>query len=391
MAWEALQAELEMRQHAGLARRRRVRGGAQLPWQVLDNEAVLSFCSNDYLGLAAHPDVRAAMAEGIASEGVGSGASHLINGHSRLHEGLETQLAAFCGRERALLFSTGYMANLGVLSALADRHSAIFLDKLCHASLLDGARLAGANRSRYPHNDWQALARLLQRNCASRKLIVTDGVFSMDGDMAPLTELARLAVEHGAWLMVDDAHGLGVLGSSGRGALEAHGLGQAQVPVLVGTLGKALGGFGAFVAGADTLIEYLTQTCRTYIYTTALPPGVAAGVSAALRIAEAQPWRRHKALQLAERFQRLAQPQGLPLLPSVSPIQALVLGSADRALAVEQHLRRRGIAVIAIRPPTVPAGTARLRITFSAAHEEADVDRLLAALVEVIEPLRADG
>ncbi len=346
------------------------------------DETLLSFCSNDYLGLANHPRVIAAFQQGAARYGVGAGASHLVSGHSRAHHALEEELADFVGAERALLFSTGYMANLGVVSALTDRHDAIFEDRLNHASLIDAARLARAKVTRYPHAEVMRLADILKQ--ASRpKLITTDAVFSMDGDIAPLAELGGLAARHDARLLVDDAHGLGVLGQNGRGTLEHLGLPLAPPVILMGTLGKALGVFGAFVAGEEALIETLIQRARTYIYTTALPPAVAEAVRASLRIVREEGWRRDRLRTLVARFRTGARTLGLALTDSPTPIQPLILGESETALDASHRLREHGILVTAIRPPTVPEGSARLRITFSAAHEERHVDRLLEALSAV--------
>jgi len=381
-----LAANLERLRRDDLYRRRRVLSGPQGPHLSVDGRGLLAFCSNDYLGLANHPQVIAALQRGAARYGVGSGAAHLVCGHSTAHQALEEELADFTGRPRALLFSTGYMANLGVISALAGHGQQVFEDRLNHASLIDGARLSGARLRRYPHGDLPALARLLGRQGAGRAhgpsapLIATDGVFSMDGDVAPLCALAEVAEAEGAWLLVDDAHGLGVLGASGRGSLELAGLGAAQVPILMGTLGKAFGTFGAFVAGGEDLIETLIQRARSYIYTTALPPAVAEATRASLRLVRAEPWRRDHLRALIGRFRRGASALGLPVTDSQTPIQPLVLGDSRRALLWSQALEAAGILVTAIRPPTVPQGTARLRLTLSAAHSETDVDRLLEAL-----------
>ncbi|MFP5431371.1 MAG: 8-amino-7-oxononanoate synthase, partial [Gammaproteobacteria bacterium] len=320
--------------------------------------------------------------QAAASYGVGSGASHLVCGHSAEHEALEQELAAFTGRERALLFSTGYMANTGIVQALVGRGDAVFEDRLNHASLIDGGLSSGAQFQRYRHNDVAHLAELLEKSPADRKLIVTDGVFSMDGDMAPLPELAALARVHDAWLMVDDAHGIGVLGEQGGGVAEHFGLGARDIPVLMGTLGKGVGSFGAFVAGDAVLIEYLINTARPYIYTTALPPAVAAASRASLAIIRQGEALRDKLHQLIRHFREGAIGLGLDLMPSTTPIQPLLLGSNERALAWSAALERRGCLVGAIRPPTVPIGQARLRITLTAAHELADVDRLLQALAD---------
>ncbi len=340
------------------------------------------FCSNDYLGLARHPELAAALQAAATQFGVGSGAAHLITGHSRPHQQLEEELAAYTGRERALLFSTGYMANLGVLGALAGRNEVVLEDRLNHASLIDGARVAGARLVRYAHGDAAAAALALdaEPDCT---LIASDGLFSMDGDVAPLRELAALARRQRAWLLVDDAHGLGVLGAHGRGSLELAGLDSADAPLLIGTLGKAMGCAGAFVAGDSELVELILQRARTYIYTTALPPALAAAASAALRLAQRESWRREKLRTLVARLRAGAAALALPLLPSDSPIQPLMVGEAARAVRLSNALFERGYWVTAIRPPTVPPGSARLRLTLSAAHSEADVDQLLAALERV--------
>jgi 8-amino-7-oxononanoate synthase len=293
---------------------------------------------------------------------------------------LEEALAAWTGRERALLFSTGYMANLGVLQALLARGDVCVQDKLNHACLLDGAKLSGAELKRYPHADVAAAARQLASNPGAAALLATDGVFSMDGDVAPLRELALLCARERATFMVDDAHGLGVFGAHGAGSLDAANLGQHEVPLLMATLGKALGCSGAFIAGPAALIDGLVQFARPYIYTTAMPPALAAAALEAVQLAQSEGWRREKLAALIARFRHGAAGLGLPLTASASAIQPLLLGSAETALAAAQALERQGLLVTAIRPPTVPAGQARLRITLSAAHEEAHVDRLLGAL-----------
>jgi 8-amino-7-oxononanoate synthase len=378
MSPDELAPELGRLQAAGLYRRRRVLGGPQQPRCLVDGRPMLSFCSNDYLGLANHPEVVAALCRGAERWGVGSGTAHLVNGHCAAHEALEEELADFTGRPRALLFSTGYMANLGVISALAGRGDTVFEDRLNHASLLDGALLSRATLRRYPHGDPAALGRMAAEG--PPRLIATDGVFSMDGDLAPIRALARIAREAGAWLLVDDAHGLGVLGREGRGTLNHLGLDARAVPILMGTLGKALGTFGAFVAGSEELIETLVQRARSYIYTTAAPPALAEATRTSLAIARREAWRRERLQTLIQRLRAGAAQLGLPLADSSTPIQPLMAGNAARALAWGQGLESAGILVTPIRPPTVPEGTARLRITLSAAHTESDVDRLLDAL-----------
>jgi len=347
---------------------------------------LVDFSSNDYLGLARHPALAAALGACAATRGVGSAASHLVSGHGTEHARLEEELAAFTARERALLFSTGYMANLAVLACLAGRGERVLLDRLSHASLIDGARLSGAHLKRYAHGDAAAAARAFEGDLARTTLIATDGVFSMDGDLAPLPPLVSLARQHGAWLVVDDAHGLGVVGASGRGVLEHFGLDAESVPVLIGTLGKAFGCFGAFVAGSADLIEYLIQKARPYIYTTALPQPVAAATRAALALAQKESWRRTRVAALTARFRAAALGAGLPLADSLTPIQPVLLGSAAAALAAQRELAERGFWVVAIRPPTVPPRSARLRVTLSAAHSEAQVDRLVEALAQACLP-----
>ena len=353
---------------------------------IVDGRALVDFSSNDYLGLAAHPALAAAMAECAGRCGAGSGASHLISGHGHEHAALEEELAAFTGRPRALLFSTGYMANLGVVTALAGRGESVLLDRLSHASLIDAGLLSGARFRRYPHCDATAARRLLAEATPQTAVLATDGVFSMDGDIAPLAALSEAAAAHAAWLIVDDAHGIGVLGANGRGAVELAGLDTGHVPVLVGTLGKAFGSFGAFVAGSDDLIELLIQRARSYVYTTALPQPVAAATRAALRIAGGETWRRERVLALTARFRTAAREAGVPLADSVTPIQPVPLGSAQAALAAQRELRAAGFWVIAIRSPTVPAGAERLRITLTAGHQEHHVDALVEALSRICAP-----
>ena len=382
---KTLEQELERRRADHLYRERLVLDSPPGAEIRLGDETLLSFCSNDYLGLANDPRIVAAFQAGAERYGVGAGASHLVSGHSRAHHALEEELADFVGAERALLFSTGYMANLGVVGALADRHDVVFEDRLNHASLIDAARLTRAKVMRYPHADVAHLAELLAR--AERPgLITTDAVFSMDGDIAPLAGLRRLAMKYEARLLADDAHGIGVLGQTGRGTLEHLGLPLASPLILMGTLGKAFGVFGAFVAGEAALIETLIQRARTYIYTTALPPAVAEAVRASLRIVRDESWRRERLRALVTQFRAGAETLGLTLATSPTPIQPVILGAAATALAASRHLRARGILVPAIRPPTVPEGSARLRITFSAAHEPAHVERLLQALAELPRP-----
>ncbi len=374
---------LAQKKQQHLYRSTRLAESAQQPLMQIDGQSFLTFCSNDYLGLANHPAVVKAFVDAASHVGVGSGAAHLINGHSIYHQQLEEELATFTGRQRALLFSTGYMANLGVVNALVQRGDKIYADRLNHASLVDAALLARAKLSRYPHNDLVDLQQKLGKQQSGDKLILCDGVFSMDGDVAPVTQMAKLAKQHQAWFMVDDAHGLGVLGKRGAGLLEEQGLSQDDVPVLMGTLGKAVGTAGAFIAGSEDLIEYLKQTARTWIYTTAMPAAIAAATSASLKLIEKETWRREKLQALIQQFRSGAEQLGLQLMPSYTAIQPILLGDNATAVQASKTLQQQGILVTAIRPPTVPEGTARLRVTFSASHTEADVNRLLDALAKL--------
>jgi 8-amino-7-oxononanoate synthase len=375
-----LKSLLEQRQQQALYRLRHIHRTPQSPLLQIAGQTYLAFCSNDYLGLAHDPQVKLALQQATEIYGVGSGASHLISGHTVAHQQLEQDLARYTQRERALLFSTGYMANLGVISALLTRHDAVFLDKFCHASLIDAALLSRAQLHRYIHNDMQNLEYVLSHSSALHKLIVTDGVFSMEGDMADLLTIVQLAKKYDAWVMVDDAHGLGVMGQTGRGSLEFFHLTQKEIPILMGTLGKAFGVFGAFVAGSEMLIETLIQFARSYIYTTALPPALAVATSTSLAIAQVEQARRTYLHELIAYFRQCALQQQIALLPSFTPIQIILLGDAEKAIAVSHALYQQKILVTAIRPPTVPAGKARLRITLSASHQKAQIDRLVDVL-----------
>ena len=378
---QRLGAALSRRGPEGLYRQRLTLESAQGPTVRLQGREYLNFCSNDYLGLASHPKVIEGLRTAAVKYGVGSGASHLVCGHSTPHHQLEEALAEFTGRPRALLFSCGYMANTGVLTTLLQKGDQVFQDRLNHASLLDGGLYSGARFRRFPHNDVPALERKLQKpEAAGLKLVVVDGVFSMDGDTAPLAELAAVCRQREAWLMVDDAHGFGVMGERGAGSTEAAGLDAESVPVLMATLGKALGTAGAFVAGSEVLIEGLIQQARNYIYTTALPPAVAAATLVSLRLLQEESWRRGHLQDLISRFRRGAVQLELPLMASLSPIQPLLAGEARRATAISERLRQQGLLIGAIRPPTVPAGTSRLRVTLSAAHTAEQVDQLLEQL-----------
>ena len=374
-----LHAELAALEASGLRRQRRTLETPQRARVVVDGREYVAFCSNDYLGLAAHPELIEAAREGAARFGVGAGASHLLLGHSAAHHALEQRLGAFVGLPRALLFSTGYMANLGAVTALMGREDAVFADRLNHASLNDAVLLSRAGFKRYPHLDLAALERQLAASHARRKLIVTDAVFSMDGDIAPVTELVELARRHDAWLLLDDAHGFGVLGPDGRGTLAHSGSGSERV-IYMATLGKAAGVYGAFVAGAAEMVEALVQRARPYLYTTATPPLLAHVLMKSLDLIRDGGALRDRLQALIARLRDRLKPQRWQLMPSQTAIQPLVIGSNDETVAVSESLARDGFLVPAIRPPTVPQGTARLRISLSAAHEPSDVERLADAL-----------
>ncbi|MFF3701179.1 MULTISPECIES: 8-amino-7-oxononanoate synthase [Pseudomonas] len=386
-----LSARLEQRRAAALYRQRPLLQSPQGPQVMVDGTPLLAFCSNDYLGLANHPEVIDAWRAGAERWGVGGGASHLVIGHSSPHHELELALAEFTGRPRALLFTTGYLANLGALTALVGQGDSVLQDRLNHASLLDGGLLSGARFSRYLHNDADSLGKRLDK-ASGNALVVTDGVFSMDGDIADLPALAAQAQARGAWLMVDDAHGFGTLGRHGGGVVEHFGLDMGQVPVLVGTLGKAFGTAGAFVAGSEELIESLIQFARPYIYTTSQPPALACATLRSLQLLRDEHWRREHLAALIRQFRQGAEQIGLHLMDSFTPIQPILIGDAARAMRLSAMLRERGLMVTAIRPPTVPAGSARLRVTLTAAHSAAQVQLLLNALAEchsLLEPADA--
>lgn len=375
------------RKKANLFRQRRVLESPQDVQVRIGGQEYLSFCSNDYLGLANDPRVIEALKRGADQWGVGAGASHLITGHTRIHEQLEEELADFVGATRALLFSTGYMANLAIASSLASREATLFEDKLNHASLIDAVRLSRAKSRRYAHADARSLQEHLTQTSehtpgktAADKFIFTDAVFSMDGDLAPLPELTQLARDHNAYLVVDDAHGMGILGKSGAGTLEHYGIPVTESVILMATLGKALGVFGAFVAGDEDLIETLVQEARTYIYTTAPPPAMAQALLTSLDIVRKEPERRDQLKRHVRYFRQQAQELGLELMNSDTPIQPLMVGRAETALKISEKLKQKGILVPAIRPPTVPEGSSRLRISFCARHSREQLDRLLEAL-----------
>ncbi len=386
---EELRAALQTRRQQGLYRKRLITQSPQGVKPVVNGRQLLSFCSNDYLGLANHPAVKQAFIEAVQLYGVGSGSAHLVNGHSQLHHDCELALAEFTGRDRALLFSTGYMANLAITSALIGRNDYIFQDKLNHASLIDAAQLTAARLLRYPHRNLERLQDALLdtagHHAHGRRLIMTDAVFSMDGDKADVSALADIARQTQSWLMIDDAHGFGVLGESGAGLCEELKLTQHDVPILMATLGKAVGVSGAFIAGSEALIETLIQQARSYIFTTASPPANAAAVMQSIKIIREEKWRRDKLQDLIGYFRQQMTANGFSLMLSDTAIQPLLIGDNHRALAISDKLIEQGILVTAIRPPTVPKGTSRLRFTLSAEHEEEHIDLLVRVLQVVME------
>jgi len=383
-SWD-LTAKLVQHRARHLHRSVRARLNAQGTTTRYQEQDYVSFCSNNYLGLANHPDLIQALQKGAETFGVGSASSHLINGHSHAHQELEEALADYTERPRALLFSTGYMANLGVLTALLGKQDVVFCDRLNHASIVDAVQLSGATVKRYAHAQVEHLTQRMVDVDYQRALIVSDGLFSMDGDFAPLPELVKVAKTQDAWIMIDDAHGLGVVGENGKGTLSHYGMGIDEVPILMGTFGKAFGSFGAFIAGSDDLIETLVQFARTYIYTTALPPAIAAASHMSLKIVQKESWRRERLQELIDYFRKCAAQLDLPLMPSITPIQPLMVGESENAVMLSQALLDKGIEVTAIRPPSVPRHSARLRITLSVDHTQAQIDRLLSAL-ETLRP-----
>ena len=382
MPFEALQKELDQRTALGLLRQRRTLQSPQSPHIVVDGKSYLSFCSNDYLGLANHPRLVSALQQGAAQYGVGAGAAHLVSGHTHVHQQLELELAVFVGKPAALLFSTGYMANLGVVQALVGKGDSVFADKLNHASLNDAMQMSRASVKRYRHNDIAQLALLLEQTVSGRKLIISDAVFSMDGDLAPLPELLALCEQHDAWLLIDDAHGFGVLGDQGRGTLAHFNIASPRI-IYMATLGKAAGVFGAFVAAKQVVIDTLINHANSYVYTTATPPALSSALLESLRLITQGEEQRAHLQQLIARLR--SGLRGLPwrLMPSTTPIQPVLVGDNQAALKLSAGLQERGIWVAAIRPPTVPQGTARLRITLSAAHSVTDVTRLIETLHEL--------
>ncbi|HBA09606.1 MAG TPA: 8-amino-7-oxononanoate synthase [Methylotenera mobilis] len=384
----SLQRELDQRKTDGLLRQRRLLDSPQAEHIVANEQPYLSFCSNDYLGLANRPELIAAMQRAAGESGVGSGASNLITGHHRYHDALEKQLAAFVELPAALLFSTGYMANIGVLGALTGRGDAIFADKLNHACLNDGAYFSHAEFQRYPHNDVAALEKLLQASTAKHKLIAADAVFSMDGDIAPIPEYLALCEKYDAYLYLDDAHGFGVLGEHGKGSLNHFKVKSPRI-IMMATLGKAAGVAGAFVAGEQVVIDYLIQKAKSYVYSTPAPPALSATLSASVKLIEQGDDLRanlNRSIAYLKNNLKLNQWQ---LMDSDTPIQPLVVGGNKEALALSEYLQTCGILVPAIRPPTVPVGTARLRISLSAAHTLDDMKKLVEAIHQAESELAA--
>jgi len=380
-----LQQALQQRRQQGLYRQRKILQSPQGREIVLDGQRQLNFSSNDYLGLSNHPAVKQAFVDAAQHYGVGSGSAHLVNGHSEIHHRLEQTLAEFTGYPRALLFSTGYMANLAVAQSLCGRGDFIIEDKLNHASLLDAAQLSGGRLLRYPHKNHAQLQKQLQRCERGKRLLCSDAVFSMDGDEADIARLVSLSQQHQAWLMLDDAHGFGVLGEGGRGSLSRQQISCTDVPIYMATLGKALGTAGAFIAGSEDLVEYLIQHARSYIYTTAMPAAVAAATLCSLRLLEAEAHLRQQLAQNIAKFRQLAAARGIGLMPSDTAIQPVLIGDAEHASRLSEALFAQGFHLAAIRPPTVPANSARLRITLRADHQQRDMTALLDALAQLLD------
>lgn len=385
---QRLDAAIEERVAGDLLRQRRIVSRCRAATVSVDGQRLHNFAGNDYLGLAHHPAIVSAMQVAAQNCGVGAGASHMVCGHHEEHEALERALADWLGYPRALLFGSGYQANLAVAQSLLQGGDVCLQDKLNHASLIDAARLSGARLVRYPHGDARAARRQAEAHAGGALLVASDGVFSMDGDVAPLPELATLAETQRGVLYVDEAHAIGVLGADGRGSAAAAGLDAQRAPLLLVTLGKALGACGAVLVGQDWIIEHVMQTARAYIYTTAMPPAVAVAALTAVKLAREQAWRRDHLQALIGRFRAGAQACGLRLLASDTPIQPLPVGDNAMTVRLAAILQERGFLVGAIRPPSVPAGGARLRITLSAAHAAADVDALLEALAPLVPAIR---
>ncbi len=377
-----IEQRLQERERQNRYRQRRVVESPQGRTLQIDGRQLLNFCGNDYLGLAGDARVRAAFKQGIDDWGAGSGAAHLVCGHSKPHHELEEAIAEFTGRPRCLLFSSGYAANLGVINGLLSVGDHVFEDRLNHASLLDGGWISRAEFQWFDHCDIDDLSAKLAVHAKNdgRKLIVSDGTFSMDGDLCLLNDLVRLGHQHGAWIMIDDAHGFGVHGTEGRGIVNREQFSVDDVQILVGTLGKAFGTHGAFVAGSEEMIETLIQKARTYVFSTALPPSCAVATLTSLEILRSEEWRRDRLRDHVQQFRQGAKQIGLSVMPSESPIQPVLVGTEQAALSISAQLEELGILVTPIRPPTVPIGSSRLRITLTAGHREEDVNHLLGAL-----------
>ena len=383
MIWKELESQLAGLADSHLLRTRKTLETGCSTHVSVDGKPLLAFCSNDYLGLASHPAIQEVVCKAVRQWGTGSGGSHVVNGHMTPHQMLEEALAQFVGADRALYYSTGYMANIGVVPTLVGRGDAVFADRLNHASLIDAVQLSRADHRRYAHKDMGQLEKMLASSDAKRKLILSDAVFSMDGDVAPLKELLDLAEQYDAWLVLDDAHGFGVLGQEGRGSLDHFGIPFHPRLVYIGTLGKAAGVSGAFVAGSSTVIEWLMQRSRSYIFTTASSPVIAAALLASLELVRQGEDLRGQLRQLAQSLHEGLQGTAWRILPSFTAIHPIIVGENDAVLKVSEALMDRGIWVPAIRPPTVPKGQARLRISLSASHTLADVGRLVSALREI--------
>lgn len=379
-----LTERLQQHRAAHLYRVRRELTASQLPEVIYAGKRCVSFCSSDYLGLAQHPEVLAAFKQAASEYGVSAGASALVSGYTKIHKALEEELAAFTQRPKALLFSTGYMANVGIVTALLQAGDTILADRLNHASLMDAARFSGAQLRRYLHHDIKSLQKLLLHATAENRLIITDGVFSVDGDIAPLAEISALAKQYQTWLMVDDAHGFGVIGEDGSGSVLQAKLTAVDVPILVGTLSKAFGTFGGFVTGSEILIEALVQFARSYIYTHALPTAIAAATRVSLHLLQTEYWRRNHLAEIIHYFKAGAVERGLTIMVSTTPIQLVLLHSAAQAVACGAQLAEHGLLVGVMRPPTVPPNTARLRITLTALHTKQHIDHLLDTLSKIV-------
>ncbi len=374
--------DLQQRKSQGLYRSRKILNSPQGREIILNDKRVLNFCSNDYLGLANHPQVVQSFIKATQQYGVGSGAAHLVNGHTKAHHALEEELADFCGYPRALLFSTGYMANLGVAQSLCTKKDSIIEDKLNHASLLDAASISNARLLRYLHKDYQSLANKLARCDDGEKLVTSDSVFSMDGDEADIAAMVAQCKKYDATLMLDDAHGFGVLGHQGRGSLWHQQVKTDDVPVYMATLGKAMGAAGAFVAGSEDLIETLIQTARCYVYTTAMPAAIAEAARISLQLLQQEDWRQQALIGNIALFKNLAKDAGLNVLESNTAIQPVMIGGSKRALEVSDGLLSKGLHVAAIRPPTVAENTARLRVTLRADHTPEDIAQLVDGIYQ---------